>query len=121
MTALEFQKMLTELSGAWHEKRYDDAIAYFGDDIFYSDANNYSFSDKSKLRDFFNSETEDEQCEFHRSLFDPKRQEGVAEYTYSGTNQYHGTVWIILENDKIVGWREYQHKSDKHWSEFWSR
>ena len=43
---------------------------------------------------------------------------GAAEYTYTGTNTYHGAVVIRLWDDLIANWREYQVRSDLDWAAF---
>jgi hypothetical protein len=111
--------MLGELASAWREREYDRALAFFSENVFYADVNNYRFTSKKDLREFFTSEAQDEDCTFHGWLFDEGMQSGVAEYTYSGTNQYHGTVWIELSDEKIARWREYQYASRRPWADFW--
>lgn len=49
---------------------------------------------------------------WHTILFDEAEQMGAAEYTFTGTNTYHGVVVIRLRDDRISNWREYQHRSD---------
>lgn len=120
MTRDEFKSLLIALSEGWTNKCYGDVAAHFADDVFYADPNSYAFTDrKSLLRFFKDDEGYEQSCRFHNSVFDEAQQLGAAEYTYKGTYRYHGTVWISVEGDKIVGWREYQHRSEKDWKEFW--
>lgn len=58
-------------------------------------------------------------CIFHDCLFDEEKQAGVAEDTYDGTNRYHGVACIELVGGKIISWREYQHRSEESWEQFW--
>ena len=120
MTGDEFQSMLKSLAGGWTSRDYPKVIGCFSADVFYSDPLRYAFSDSSSLLAFFEDDDgRPQKCEFHYALFDEPRQVGAAEYTYEGTFRYHGTVWIEVKNDKISRWREYQHKSEKSWEEFW--
>ena len=122
MTRAEFEDLLWSLSSGRGERRYGDVAAHFADDVFYSDANDYAFTDRRSLLQFFaDDEGYEQSCVFHNSVFDETRQLGAAEYTYEGTYCYHGTVWITLAGDKIASWREYQHRSDLDWNEFWDK
>jgi len=121
MGANDFEELLRSLAAGWTRRDYEAVASHFADDVFYSDPLNYTICDNESLLAFFQDDDDKPQsCIFHNSVFDEQRQLGVAEYTYEGTFRYHGTVWIKLENDKIESWREYQHRSDKDPSEFWS-
>ena len=121
MTKEEFERLLDSMATGWAQREFEKVASYFSENLFYSDSLNYTYFDRASLLQFFNSEDQEERCSFHDSIFDEARQVGVAEYTYEGTNRYHGTVWIELDDDKIVSWREYQHKVAKSWEEFWDR
>lgn len=115
-----FEQLLDKLASSWSSKQYEAAASCFTDRLFYSDAINYSFFDRGSLLEFFRDDGEHEQsCLFHSYVFDPDHQRGVAEYTYSGHFTYHGTVWIELDGDKISVWREYQHRSDVSYENYW--
>lgn len=120
MKRSNFRAMLGELANAWQTRDYDRAVGFFEEDLFYSDSLNYTYCKRSDLLEFFRDDDGlDQFCVFYNALFDEKTQTGAAEYTYIGNSSYHGTVWIKIENNKIVSWREYQHKSDLSWKEFW--
>lgn len=120
MTRDEFLSMLTTLAKGWTSRDYEKVIEYFSPNVLYSDPLNYTFSDSESLLDFFQDDDGHEQhCQFHNAVFDESKQQGAAEYTYEGTHRYHGTVWIDVAEDKIIRWREYQHKSQRSWQEFW--
>jgi hypothetical protein len=122
MTQDDFRLMLEMMAESWTKREYDMVAECFGQDVFYSDPLRYSFTNKGDLLEFFeNDDGVPQKCIFHRSVFDERGQIGAAEYTYSGTNQYHGTVWLKLVEDRIVDWREYQHSSETTWEEFWKR
>lgn len=122
MDGIAFNLMLERLAEGWSERQYENVAAEFAETLFYSDSLNYTFEDNGLLLEFFqNDDGQPQFCEFHNSVFDEERQIGVAEYTYKGTYQYHGTVWIEVEGGKIATWREYQHKSEKSWEEFWNK
>ncbi len=120
MKTNEFHHLLRGLCEAWKNRDYRTAVGFFSDEFFYSDGLNYCFDRKADLLKFFEDDGGHEQfCVFYNSLFDERKQLGVAEYTYIGTDSYHGTVWVKIDNNKIVSWREYQHKTDLSWKEFW--
>jgi hypothetical protein len=122
MTQDDFRLMLEMMADGWTNREYTMVAECFSQNLFYSDSLNYSFSNKDDLLEFFeNDDDVPQKCVFHRSVFDERGQIGAAEYTYSGTNQYHGTVWLKLVEDRIVDWREYQHNSASTWEEFWKR
>ncbi len=113
-----FADMLHRLASGWSSKQYDDVAAIFTKNVVYTDLINYSFRDRTSLLEFFRDDGGHEQeCNFHRHIFDVERQIGVAEYTYTGHFTYHGTVWIELNGDKIFVWREYQYRADTSHSE----
>jgi hypothetical protein len=115
-----FSSMLNRMADGWVSKDYDSVVGYFSEGVYYSDPLNYKFYDRDSLLGFFSDDDgKPQSCVFHGSVFDDERQVGTAEYTYEGTFRYHGTVWIELKDDKIISWREYQHRSEKNWEEFW--
>lgn len=108
------------MAEAWTSENYTKVLSFFYDSMYYSDALNYCFKDKVSLLEFFaNDDGEPQECVFHNTAFDESKQIGAAEYTYHGTHLYHGTVWIEIENNKIISWREYQHISVKSRKDFW--
>ena len=118
----EFSNLLIDLADDWTNRDYAAVAERFADTVFYSDPLNYTFRNASSLLEFFRDDDGKPQvCTFHDFAFDEERQIGTAEYTYEGTYRYHGTVWIELMNHKIVSWREYQHKSERDWNDFWDR
>ena len=120
MTKDEFGNVLSSLASGWSERRYEQVAAHFSEDVFYSDPTSYSLTGRRSVLEFFQDDEGYEQsCRFHNAVFDESQQLGAAEYTYAGTHVYHGTVWIKIENGLIAGWREYQHRSEKGWEEFW--
>lgn len=120
MKTNDFYQMLDAMVESWKKRDYKRIVQFFNEDLFYSDGLNYAFHNKTDLLKFFeNDDGLDQFCVFYNSIFDDRNQIGVGEYTYIGTNSYHGTVWIKIENNKISSWREYQHKTDKSWKEFW--
>lgn len=122
MNEKDFNSMLEHLANGWTKREYEKVAGHFSEELFYSDSLNYAFHDNRSLLEFFrDDEGQPQVCTFHDAIFDESRQCGVAEYTYEGTYRYHGTVWIGLKDDKIESWREYQHKSEKNWEEFWNR
>ncbi len=120
MTRDEFEHLPTSLADDWTNGSYEQVAARFAEDVFYSDSQNYTFTDREELLAFFRDDKgQSQSCRFHNSAFDEMRQVGAAEYTYKGTFRYHGTAWIQLRADRIASWREYQHRSEQSWEEFW--
>lgn len=120
MTAEEFTKMLADMATGWTCRDYDRVAANFAETLVYTDGVNYGFGDRASLLAFFRDDGGlPQSCRFHNIFFDESRQMGCAEYTYSGSFTYHGTVWIGLGDDKIVEWREYQYRAGVSWEEFW--
>lgn len=118
----QFGELLTRMATGWTQRDYRSVASCFAEDVFYSDPHNYTIRDRASLLEFFEDDDgKPQSCAFLDHLFDEVRQVGVAEYTYEGTFRYHGTVWIELMDDKIRSWREYQHRSEKDWKEFWKR
>jgi len=122
MTQDDFRLMLEAMAEGWTNREYEMVADCFAQSLFYSDSLHYAFSSRNDLLKFFKDDDGmPQKCVFHRSVFDERSQIGAAEYTYSGTHQYHGTVWLKLVEDRIVDWREYQHISESTWDEFWKR
>ncbi|MBS1770015.1 MAG: hypothetical protein JSS77_10155 [Acidobacteria bacterium] len=120
MTSDDFRSALDRLGDGWATRDYKTVASHFGERLHYSDAINYCFRDKKSLVEFFEDDDgKPQSCKFHNAIFDESRQLGCAEYSYKGNFIYHGTVWIKVVDDKIVEWREYQHRSEKTWKEFW--
>lgn len=116
----EFGRTLDALVDGWTKGEYEKVASHFAENAFYSDALTYKFRDRATLLAFFQDDGgEPQSCVFHEWIFDEERQLGAAEFTYSGTYLYHGTVWITLSEDKIISWREYQHTSEKTREELW--
>jgi hypothetical protein len=121
MTKDQFAQVLDSLSAGWKNRDYPSVADHFHEQLFYSDPLNYSIRNRRDLLEFFTDDDgKPQSCVFHNAVLDEERQIGTAEYTYQGTYLYHGTVWIELKDDKIASWREYQHKSERTWKEFWN-
>ena len=115
-----FNTLLDNLVDGWTSGEYERVASHFAENAFYSDAFTYKFRNRASLLTFFQDDGgEPQSCVFHESVFDESRQLGAAEFTYQGTCLYHGTVWITVEGDKIISWREYQHTSEKTREELW--
>lgn len=122
MKTVEFFEMIQLMANAWTIGNYVKVADCFNENIYYSDSLSYSFFDKKSLLQFFeNDDGQPQKCVFHNIIFDENKQIGAAEYSYEGTHLYHGTVWISIENNKILSWREYQHISEKDWKSFWNK
>lgn len=121
MTRCDFVDLLNRLADAWRQRDYQRAAEFFAHDVDYSDPLNYKFENLTDLRRFFEADDGAEQkCVWRVFVFDEEAQIAAAEYTYEGTNRYHGVALIKFENNKIRFWREYQHKTEVDWREFWA-
>ncbi|MBI5625456.1 MAG: nuclear transport factor 2 family protein [Elusimicrobia bacterium] len=119
MTELEFRDVLDRLATGWAKRDYGDAVKAFADNVHYADPLRYSFADRTSLRAFFEADEGREQSTaFHTVIFDEVRQVAAVEYTYEGSQRYHGVALIRLENGLITHWREYQHVDQRAWPEF---
>jgi hypothetical protein len=119
MTAQEFRQLLDRLATGWEKRDYAAVAQQFSENARYGDPTRYSFENRRDLQRFFeDDEGHEQRTVWHTVVFDEAQQVGAAEYTYRGTHQYHGTVWIRVQDSCITHWREYQHISDKSWEEF---
>lgn len=119
LTAAEFRALMADLAHGWTTRQYARAAARFAPDVAYADPVRYRLQGRVELRAFF--EKDDglpQSCAWHTLLFDAATQVGMAEYTYIGTQQYHGVVVLRLADGLITHWREYQHTDEREWTEF---
>jgi len=121
MTKAGFEGMLQAMARAWAARDYAGAAGWFAEDVRYADPLRYRHASRRELLRFFeDDEGREQRTVWHNAVFDGDRQVGAAEYTYEGTNRYHGLVLIKLRDDKVTHWREYQHVSDLDWEDFWA-
>jgi hypothetical protein len=119
MTSQEFRQLLDRLATGWVKRDYAVVAREFSENVRYGDPTRYTFDNRDDLQKFFENDEGYEQCTtWHTVIFDEALQMGAAEYTYQGTHQYHGTVWIRVHGGCITHWREYQHINNKPWEEF---
>lgn len=119
MTSSEFKDLLHSLARAWETKDYELAASFFAPDVRYADPLRYAAANRNELLAFFrDDEGLDQLTTWHNIVFDEAQQLGAAEYTFEGSNRYHGLVLIRVAGDKIDRWREYQHISPLEWQEF---
>jgi plasmid stabilization system protein ParE len=119
MNSAQFQQCLRELAESWTTKDYSRVASRFADQVLYTDPVRYTLRSRAELLAFFEADEGYAQyAAIHQAVFDEARQLGAAEYTYRGTHQYHGTVWVKIEHDLIVEWREYQHIDARPYNEF---
>jgi hypothetical protein len=118
MTKTEFRRILDSLADAWTRRDYGRACEVFANDVHYADPLRYQFHSREQLRAFFEDDGGHEQrTTWHTIVFDEERQIGGAEYTYDGTQRYHGIALIKAQDGLITHWREYQHIDDREWEE----
>jgi hypothetical protein len=119
VTALEFERLLDALADAWARREYARAADWFADDVRYADPLRYAFTSRSALLAFFeNDDGRPQRTVWHTRLFDEGAQRGAAEYTYDGTQRYHGIALIRVADGRITHWREYQHVDPRPWPAF---
>lgn len=114
-----FRSLLEGLGAAWRDRGYEEAVSHFAPDIRYVDPLRYSISGRDDLLAFFRNDGGHPQSTiWHHVLFDETHQIGAAEYSYRGTQLYHGVVLIRMDGDQITHWREYQHTAELDWETF---
>jgi hypothetical protein len=55
---------------------------------------------------------------WHHLAFDEERQVGFGEYTFHGRRRYHGMTVVLVRDERIHRWREYQYQDERDWEEF---
>jgi hypothetical protein len=120
MDADGFRALLERVGRAWNEGDTHTALACFTDDARYTEPpDTQHYEGREQLYEFFGAEDPPPMSmAWHTIVFDEGLQMGAGEYTFTGTNTYHGVVVVRLRDDQIASWREYQHKSDLDWEAF---
>jgi hypothetical protein len=120
MDARRFRGLLETVAGAWNEGGTARALACFTDDARYTEPPDIQhYEGRDALFAFFGGDDPPPMSmAWHTIVFDEDQQMGAAEYTYRGTNAYHGVVVIRLRDDLIANWREHQQRSNLDWDEF---
>ena len=120
MDAAAFRAMLATIAEAWNAGDTHTALACFADDARYTEPpDEQHYEGRDQLYEFFGGEDPPPMSmAWHTIVFDAELQMGAAEYTFTGTNTYHGVVVIRLRDELIANWREYQHRSDLDWEGF---
>jgi hypothetical protein len=115
-----FRRLLDRIARAWNEGDTQTALACFTDNARYTEPpDEQHYVGRDELSTFFGGEDPPPMSmAWHTILFDPETQMGAAEYTFIGTNTYHGVVVIKVRGDRVANWREYQHRSDLDWEGF---
>jgi hypothetical protein len=119
MTKHDFARLIDHLVDSWSRRDYSAAASMFAENVHYTDPLRYTFRNRAELLKFFEAdEGHPQKTTFHNIVFDEEKQFGAAEYTYEGTHRYHGVTLVLLKNDQIVNWREYQHIDPRDWETF---
>lgn len=120
MDGVAFRQLLETIAAAWNEGDTATALACFTDDARYTEPPDTQHHEgRQALFEFFGGDDPPPMwMAWHTILFDRDQQMGAAEYTFKGTNTYHGVVVIRLRDDLIANWREYQVRSDLDWQAF---
>ena len=119
MTAAAFEALLARLADGWGRRAYAEVASHFADEIHYADPLRYRLEGRAALRAFFDAdEGHAQRTDLHLVVFDEARQVGMVEYTYEGTQRYHGVAVVRVAAGLITHWREYQHVDPRGWEEF---
>ena len=120
MEGRAFRRLLATIADAWNEGDTATALACFTDDARYTEPpDTQHYEGREDLFTFFGGDDPPPvSMAWHTVVFDEELQMGAAEYTYSGTNTYHGVVVIRLRDGLVAHWREYQQRSDLDWDAF---
>lgn len=120
MDADAFRRLLATIADAWNEGDTATALACFTDDARYTEPpDTQHYEGRDELFAFFGGDDPPAMSmTWHTIVFDEELQMGAAEYSYSGTNTYHGVVVIRLRGGLVANWREYQQRSDLDWESF---
>jgi hypothetical protein len=115
-----FRRLLRTVAEAWNEGDTRTALACFAADARYTEPpDTQHYEGHQALYEFFGGEDPPPmRMVWHTVVFDDAQQLGAGEYTFEGTNTYHGVVVIRIRDDLIANWREYQHRSDLGWEDF---
>ena len=100
-----FRELLQRIATAWNEGDTATALACFMDDARYTEPpDEQHYEGRDALYEFFGREDPPSmRLDWHTIVFDEALQTGAAEYTYVGTNTYHGVAVIRLRDDRIAG------------------
>lgn len=120
MDAEGFRRLLRTVAEAWNEGDTPTALACFTEDARYTEPPDIQHHEgRQALYEFFGGEDPPPmRMVWHTVVFDEAQQLGAGEYTFNGTNTYHGVAVIRLRDDLIANWREYQHRSELGWDDF---
>ena len=120
MDGKAFRRLLTTIADAWNEGDTATALTCFTDDARYTEPpDTQHYEGRDALFEFFGGDDPPPMSmAWHTIVFDEELQMGAAEYTYSGTNTYHGVAVIRLRDGLVANWREYQQRSDLEWEAF---
>ena len=96
MDAEGFRRLLGTVAEAWNEGDTTTALACFAENARYTEPpDTQHYEGRQALYEFFGGEDPPPmRMEWHTIVFDDGRQMGAGEYTYRGTNTYHGVVVV---------------------------
>ena len=115
-----FEAILQGVADAWNAGDAAAAANLFAEDAVYLEPpDRQLYRGRRALYEFFGGDQKiPMSMTWHHLAFDETAQIGFGEYTFKGTNQYHGIVVVRIRDGKIANWREYQYKSAEPWSVF---
>lgn len=125
ITTGEFANLLKTIAEAWNHGDAKKAADCFREDAIYTEPpDKQVYIGRNALYEFFGGDKKPAPpmiMIWHHFAFDEEEQIGFGEYTFRGTNRYHGIVIIKVREGKVSNWREYQYKSPVEWEAFIGR
>jgi hypothetical protein len=117
LTRAQFRRLMETVAEGWRTGNAARSAACFAEDAIYSQPPRVQFyRGRAALEEFFGPRPQG--MTWHHLVFDEEAQIGAGEYTYRGSNQYHGVVMVRIVDGLIANWREYQVRSPLTWEQF---
>jgi ketosteroid isomerase-like protein len=118
----EFLALMQSLAASWNVGDARSAAACFTPDAVYSEPpEKQLYRGREALYQFFGGESGrpgQMRMEWHHLAFDPTRQVGLGEFSFTYGTTAHGVAVVRLRDGRIANWREYWYESKMPWSEF---
>jgi hypothetical protein len=118
----QFRALLDRLAQGWNAGDSRMAADCFREDAVYVEPpKKQVYVGRQALYEFFGgSQGRPGQMSmaWRNVAFDPERQLGFGEFTFSYGGQVHGVAVIRVKDGRIAQWREYWYESELPWEEF---
>jgi len=120
-TATEFCRLMETVARGWNTNNARLAADCFAEGALYSAPPDPKIRrGKKELFEFFgglSGRPRPMQMTWHHLAFDPPRQIGFGEYTFTYKERTHGIVVVHIVDRHIANWREYEHVSPLSWEQ----